>query len=35
MKLAADEGYELSDAELSSISGGTWSWCGDFYEPHN
>ncbi|HAM14734.1 MAG TPA: hypothetical protein DCP91_02490 [Eggerthellaceae bacterium] len=29
LKLAADEGYELSDEEIESISGGGGSWGGE------
>ena len=32
LQLAAAEGYELSDEELSSISGG--SWICDAHDPH-
>lgn len=29
LKLAADEGYELSDEEIASISGGGGTWSGE------
>lgn len=38
LALAKEEGYELSDEELSSISGGDWScWtvCGQQCSPYN
>ena len=33
LKLAKEEGYEISEEELEGISGGTWGRCENYVDP--